>query len=284
MKNSSQPISTRIKHVLLAFRLYGAIERLKTVLNYHNRIKLKTYLLFKETKMRYKRAYFGFWRAWVVRKYLGSNNVRKLQLGSGANVIGGWLCTDLWPARKEILFLDVKKPFKFDDNVFDYIFCEHMIEHLSFTEAEGMLKECRRILKKGGKIRISTPDLQVYVALFSENKTALQKQFIDWVSENWLQRGGITSKNEAFVINLMMSAWGHQFLYDKKTLEHVLGETGFTEVRQFQNKISNDEHLAGLETHEESLKSINFGASRYEAGMFKEMNNMASLTVEAVKR
>lgn len=48
-----------------------------------------------------------------------------------------------------------------------------MIEHLAWHEGLFMLKECRRILKKGGILRISTPDLGVLINLYSNNNSEL---------------------------------------------------------------------------------------------------------------
>lgn len=47
--------------------------------------------------------------------------------------------------------------YPFPDKSIDYIFSEHMFEHLKLTEAVKMLKECRRVLKKNGVLRITLP-------------------------------------------------------------------------------------------------------------------------------
>jgi predicted SAM-dependent methyltransferase len=46
----------------------------------------------------------------------------------------------------------------FDDNTFDFIFSEHFFEHLFMNEAFELLKECYRILKPHGVLRIVVPD------------------------------------------------------------------------------------------------------------------------------
>ncbi|MGL4880978.1 MAG: class I SAM-dependent methyltransferase, partial [Waterburya sp.] len=53
---------------------------------------------------------------------------------------------------------------EFEDNTFDFIFSEHFFEHLFLNEAVKLLKECRRILKPHGVIRIVVPDadLRIY--------------------------------------------------------------------------------------------------------------------------
>ena len=48
--------------------------------------------------------------------------------------------------------------FDFPDNNFDFVCSEHFLEHLFIDEALELLKECHRILKPGGVVRIVTPD------------------------------------------------------------------------------------------------------------------------------
>ena len=47
---------------------------------------------------------------------------------------------------------------EFEDNTFDFIFSEHFLEHLFLDEAIDLLKECHRILKPNGVVRIVVPD------------------------------------------------------------------------------------------------------------------------------
>jgi predicted SAM-dependent methyltransferase len=52
----------------------------------------------------------------------------------------------------------------FESTSIDFIFSEHFFEHLFFDEALALLRECSRILKPFGVIRISVPDadLRIY--------------------------------------------------------------------------------------------------------------------------
>lgn len=47
---------------------------------------------------------------------------------------------------------------EFEDNTFDFIYSEHFFEHLFLEEAFELIKECQRILKPHGVIRIIVPD------------------------------------------------------------------------------------------------------------------------------
>jgi predicted SAM-dependent methyltransferase len=126
-----------------------------------------------------------FHRSQQIEKYLTSHNRRRLQLGSGDNFLKGWLNTDLHPRSRDIIFLDATKPFPFEDDIFDYIFSEHLIEHFTHEVGESMLRECYRVLRFGGKMRISTPSLEQLTGLFRPRKSKSQEQFIEWVVDKY---------------------------------------------------------------------------------------------------
>lgn len=95
-------------------------------------------------------------------KWLRKEQRKILNLGGGGNCLAGCLTADI-DARADV-YVDITKPLPFPDNSVDSIFCEEVIEHLSKSAAEKMLRECFRILKPGGTVRISTPDLDYFAA------------------------------------------------------------------------------------------------------------------------
>src|SRR5262245_5010551 len=111
-------------------------------------------------------------RARRIQEYLRESSAKKLQLGAGPTTLPGWLCTDLAPTSVSMVHLDVTKPFPFENVVFDYIFSEHLIEHISWNDGAAMLRECHRVLKPGGIIRIATPDLAVLLDLCAPDNTS----------------------------------------------------------------------------------------------------------------
>lgn len=192
------------------------------------------------------RVRFCFAHRRMIRDYFESNQPRKLQIGSGIGALEGWLNTDINPT-KEIAFLDATKKLPFDDCTFDYIFCEHLIEHLEYLEGEKLVQECFRVLKLGGKLRISTPDLRFLIELYAENKSELQKRYIIWVINTFLPDIGIYL--DTFVINNCFRAWGHKFIYDSKTLKSLLEKCGFANITRYDPGESDDKNFLGIESH-----------------------------------
>ncbi len=122
------------------------------------------------------RFFFSIRHKLITRKYFENNELLKLNLACGRNPLPGWLNTDIDTAlTKETVFLDVRKRFPFSNSIFSYVYCEHLIEHLEYEQGVKMVNEVFRVVKPGGKIRVSTPDLNFLVELHAENKLDYRK-------------------------------------------------------------------------------------------------------------
>lgn len=202
----------------------------------------------------------------IIRDYFDGNQIRRLHIGCGGNILEGWLNSDYLPNSKEVIHLDATKPYPFDNNEFDCIFSEHMIEHVLFSQGHQMLAECFRVLKPNGKLRISTPDLSFLIDLYGSDKSELQKEFIKDSTDKWIDYAPYYE--DTFVINNYVRAWGHKFIYDEKVLTYLLEKAGFVNVTRFDVGESRDEELQDLEN-----------VARKSAGLIA----LESLVLEATK-
>jgi predicted SAM-dependent methyltransferase len=200
--------------------------------------------------------------------YLRSHPIRKLQMGAGSADYPGWLNTDIEPYQEEV-YMDAAKRFPLPDGSFHYIFAEQVIEHLTYEEGLAMLRECHRVLAPGGKIRLATPNLLKYFALFQEPATEEVKRYIaDKLKyDNWPQ----TSRPAATILNLEFRSFGHQFLYDPATLSDSLAKTGFQTITQFHPGESDDPQLRGIEM-------------RHNNAVVREANDYESMVLQAVRQ
>ncbi len=115
-----------------------------------------------------------------------------------------------------------------------------------------MLKECQRVMKPGGKIRIATPDLEVIIGLYSRSREPQVGKYIKWATDRWI---GIHVYKPSFVINNAFRNWGHQFLYDGELLEMAMQYAGFTNIQRYPPGESNDENLRGIESHGKNVEN-----------------------------
>lgn len=207
-------------------------------------------------------------RAGQVRRYLTSTkDFTGLQIGAGPHHLHGWLATDLAPAHNGIVYLDARKSLPFDTSTFDYVVAEHVIEHISSDDAMAMLRECQRVLKNNGVLRISTPDLLLTRQLMSPPLTDELDRYVAWSNESF---GGDCDGTPAIhVVNRLQREWGHKFLYDSDTLMHALRKAGFSEIIRVAPGESVHVPLKGIDHHADVIG--------------EEFNKLEALIVEATK-
>ena len=184
----------------------------------------------------------------VIRRYLAEHKMPKLQIGAGPTPRPGWLNSDLDPAQHGTIFLDATKPLPFADETFEYVYLEHMIEHVPYDAACSMLGECLRVLRPSGKIRVATPDLERLVRLYEDRRDLAPDQaaYVDWTGRRWC---GEDRAQPVFIVNLLFRNWRHQFLFDEETLRSAMFGAGFNHVRRCQVGESDDAQLRDLEEH-----------------------------------
>ena len=209
----------------------------------------------------------------IIEAYLRSHDIRKVQLGSGSSRLEGWLNTDIEPGGDGLAYLDATKRFPFEDGSVHYIFSEHVIEHLSYEDGKAMIGEALRVLAPGGKMRVSTPDMKQFIALFDHNPTEEAKAYIQgklkwhaWPNE---------PNAATIILNLQMSSWGHRFMYDFDTLAAALTRGGFWNPQAFEENISDDEHLRNLEERD---SGVNADWSAYETMSIEAQKPRATTT------
>lgn len=156
----------------------------------------------------------------------------RLHVGSGVEHLDGWLNVDLLPLPGVDLVLDVTEDFHFSNA--EALYAEHFIEHLAIEDALGFLVNAHAALQDGGKIRLSTPNL-------------------DWVwRTHYAADGDEANKVErAIYLNRAFYGWGHQFVWNREMISVALRHAGFRDLTFPKYGESRWPEFQGIERHEQ---------------------------------
>jgi predicted SAM-dependent methyltransferase len=87
---------------------------------------------------------------------------RRLNIGCGQRYCSGWTNID-YVGSEDVLAHDLRKGLPFPDESFDVVYHSHVLEHISKQDAGAFMKECFRVLKQNGILRVVVPDLELLV-------------------------------------------------------------------------------------------------------------------------
>jgi predicted SAM-dependent methyltransferase len=160
----------------------------------------------------------------------------KLHLGCGSHLLQGW--ANINPDIPGAVDCDLRYPLPIPDGSIDFIYSQHFIEHLARDDGVRHLRDCHRVLRAGGVLRLSTPNLR-YLA-----ETYLAGNVKEWLTEPefWNPR------TPAQMLNDALRLWGHEFVYDFDEMSGALREIGFSGVIPETRGNSKYSALRGLET------------------------------------
>ena len=123
--------------------------------------------------------------------------------------------------------LDIAKPLPFESACVEWVYAEHLVEHVQLGVAIDWLTEVRRVLVPGGRLRLTTPDLRTYVegylhdnGFFAEHRRRLHTRSAG--SPDMPAR-------KAYILNQIFYLWGHRWIYDLDELRYALTRAGFRE-------------------------------------------------------
>jgi predicted SAM-dependent methyltransferase len=108
-------------------------------------------------------------------------------------------------------FYDLRRGVPFKDNSVDVIYHSHFLEHLSKQDGENFLKECYRVLKPNGLMRVVMPDLELVIEMYKRGD-----------GEKMLE--------SYFFIPYYYNFSGHKYMYDFKIIKNKLEGIGFKEI------------------------------------------------------
>lgn len=218
------------------------------------------------------------WKAkGAFKHYLGTTDSPRLIIGCGRNAVKGWLNTDLRPqksAPEKVFYLNAAKTFPFSDQTFDYIYSEHIFEHLTFRDSCNMLKESYRVLKPGGVMRMALPHADFLFDMYVHPEKQENKAYIDFSTEHYCKHitAVIPAKenHHVYVVNDFYRNWNHQMMHNFNSLTELVGAFGFGNIEQREVSHSPLDIFKNLERQ---------GRLSYPSALY----NVQTLVIEAKK-
>jgi predicted SAM-dependent methyltransferase len=179
-------------------------------------------------------------RAWVA-SLRGRRDLR-LNIGSSGEHVDGWINADLLrDPEGRCLRMDATEPWPFEDGAAEAINSEHVVEHLDRAAAPVFFAEAFRVLRPGGVIRTSTPNLRgIAEAYLAADPATLDAHHAH----------GYEARNHADLLNNYVHMHGHRHVYDFETLALLLGDAGFEQIERAEFGDSRHALLRGVDTHE----------------------------------
>jgi predicted SAM-dependent methyltransferase len=116
-----------------------------------------------------------------------------------------------------------------------------MVEHLDPAAAPRYFAEAMRVLRPGGVIRTSTPDLRgICEAYLAADPDVLRRH----------REAAYQARNHADMLNNYLHMHGHRHIYDFGTLALLLADAGFEQIERVAFGQSRHALLRGVDGHD----------------------------------
>lgn len=157
----------------------------------------------------------------------------------------------------DIAVHDLRKPLPYGNDSVSAIYASHVLEHLYLAQADRLLRECNRVLVRGGVLRVVVPDLENIVAKYiEEKKGSVNEGGRDPAADNLNLRmhycdkepkgGNILYRLYTFCTDFH----AHKWMYDGDSLSRHFSEAGFGEVKIMGFRESRIEGIEAVELAE----------------------------------
>lgn len=127
--------------------------------------------------------------------------------------LAGWAAHNRYKYRRH----DVRQGLPYGTSSVDAVVAQHMLEHLTRDEGRAFLRECRRVLRPGGVVRLGVPN----ASLLADKLCRKEMAYFDQLGP-----GVCNAPDDAAKFWELLHA-GHSSCYDHQSLAKALEEAGF---------------------------------------------------------
>jgi predicted SAM-dependent methyltransferase len=145
-------------------------------------LKLQSDHRFRAAQLIYTGPVYQYFREAPVDK------VNYLNVGCGDKFHKAWTNIDMGSNSPHVQVHNLLNGFPYGENQFDALYHSQVLEHFPKEKAAGFLRECFRVLKPGGIVRVVVPDLENIASEYlrhlkenMENPTEVSVANYDWI-------------------------------------------------------------------------------------------------------
>jgi len=110
-----------------------------------------------------------------------------LNLGCGSRFLTTWTNVDFVTNSENVIAHDLTKGIPFPNDRFDALYHSHLLEHFTREDGKFFLRECFRVLRPGGVLRVVVPDLEQIVRSYLVALEEARKGSKEWSDNyNWI--------------------------------------------------------------------------------------------------
>ncbi len=164
----------------------------------------------------YSRRRALFFRRWMKVPVIPTNKEGKVFLNVGCGFDSGpeFINVDVLPLPHIHYVRNISDLSMFPNESVDLLYASHVFEHIPRPNLDSTLKEWRRVLKRGGTLRLSVPDFDNLVTAYIN-----EGRQVDLVRDN--------------VLGQEPPYDNHYTLWNEAKMNEVLEGAGFTNIRRW---------------------------------------------------
>ncbi len=176
----------------------------------------------------------------------------RLHFGCGGVLLPGWTNIDYAPFGQQLVawslpdrYLDLARRLPYGSGSATHAYSNNFLEHLRRDDALRHLRECFRVLRPGGRLRVVTPDAEYYARAYLARDPLIADRAQSPYWPEWIV-------DPLDVLNTIMRGssergWIHEWLWDAPLLARTLTSIGFTDAQRMPLDESHDPLLTALD-------------------------------------
>jgi len=187
----------------------------------------------------------------------------RVNIGCGTDVAEGWWNIDNSPSvtlsrvpgmrralklpewPKEVRRHDVLRGLPFEDGTVSCVYSSHTFEHFTYEQSVSVARECFRVLKLGGVLRVVVPDLGKIVRDYLIDESPLAShRFVERLLLGHTWRDALHPGAH------------HSQMFDRRSLVAMLREAGFSNPQVTQYGVSKIPDVQKIELESRRAESL----------------------------